>query len=82
MRLQVFLEVEGVVFVRESTVPSQLPRFELRSMRGFSGVVVRQALLQIRGCAGIFLGRRAPTANDVDVPHCMLRFRLHAAVLA
>ena len=76
MRLQVLFEVESLILVGERAVPSQLPRFEFRRMRGFSGIVVRQAQLQIRGCAGIFLSRRVPAANDVDIPHCTLRLWL------
>jgi hypothetical protein len=49
MRLQVNLEFEGLVLVREGAVPDQFARHELGCVRRFSDVMIGEALTKISG---------------------------------
>jgi hypothetical protein len=69
VRFQIFLEFKCLEFVRERAIPNQLSGLELRGVRGPAGIVVGYPLLQISGCAGVFLFWKSDAADDVDVPH-------------
>src|SRR5258708_1611936 len=73
MGFEIFLECQRFVFIRESAIPNQFPGFEFCGVRGFAGIVVWNPLLQIGGCAGIFLFWKIYAADDVDVPHRRLQ---------
>src|SRR5258708_34886898 len=73
MGFEIFLECQRFVFIRESAIPNQFPGFEFCGVRGFAGIVVWNPLLQIGGCAGIFLFWEIYAADDVDVPHRRLQ---------
>src|ERR1700753_3119435 len=69
VRLQVFLKFERFVFIGESTIPAQFPRFEFSGVSRFPSVMLRYPQFQIRGRADVFLLGKILAADDVDVPH-------------
>src|SRR5712664_1777628 len=66
---KIFFECQSFVFIRKSAIPNQFPRLEFCRVRGLARIMVRDPLLQIGGCPGVFLFWRANAADDVDVPH-------------
>jgi hypothetical protein len=75
MRFEIFLGSQRLVLVGESAIPDQFPRLEFGGVRGFSGVVLRQASFQIRGGANVFLFREIEASKDVDIPLRYWRLR-------
>jgi hypothetical protein len=73
MGLEIFLAGQRFVFVRKCAVPSQFPGFEFSRVRGFAGVMLWNAALQIRSSANVFLLREIDAADDVDVPRRLLQ---------
>src|SRR3954451_5731695 len=68
-RLEICLESFGFGSVRESQVGNEAPWLELGGVAGLAGIVLREALAQIRGRADVPFPRRAEAFQKVDVLH-------------
>ena len=79
MGFQVGFKSNGLMLVRKSAVPFQVPRFVLSGMGASTFVVLLQAALQVRTVANIGLARILGTSQDVRVVHKRVRrFRIIA----
>jgi hypothetical protein len=72
VRLEIFLEGQRFIFVREGAVPDELPWFEFGGVSRSAGIVLGQPPLQVFRCANIFLVGKFDAADDVDVSHRVL----------
>jgi hypothetical protein len=78
---QIALEFVGGLFVGKGNVGDEAPRFELRSVRRLTGIVLGQALFQIRCDADIAPLGTACADQHVNVVHsCRLGARIARGV--
>ncbi|MEP4990667.1 MAG: hypothetical protein ABJV68_23670 [Paracoccaceae bacterium] len=66
---QVPLKRGGLIFVGKRQVGDKLPRPELGGVRRFSGIVVREALLQVFGAADVSMITGLLALEQIDVMH-------------